>query len=260
MARQLDLENRKRRELEARVLEDALAMLDGSSMLERRRSIVLWSEGWHPGVIGIVASRIAKLHNRPTILLSVADGACKGSGRSIPGFDLHGALAECRHCLDSFGGHRHAAGVSLGEARLEEFSECVEVAASRELTEDDLVPVVSVDALVTLDECTFDLVRLIGGMRPFGVGNPEPVFGAGGVKVTAARTVGSGHLKLTVSQGDRVMDAIGFGMGDALAGLRARGGVVSLAFALEENNWRGVTDLQLRLKDIQAEDDLGCGV
>jgi single-stranded-DNA-specific exonuclease len=257
MARQLDVENRKRRELESRVLEEALAMLEGPSVLEGRRSIVLWSEAWHPGVIGIVASRIAKLHNRPTILLSVADGACKGSGRSIPGFDLHGALAGCRHCLGSFGGHRHAAGVSLAESRLEEFSACIEAAASRALTDDDLVPVVSVDALVTLDECTFDLARLIGGMRPFGVGNAEPVFGASGVKVTAARTVGSGHLKLTVAQGDRVMDAIGFGMGDALPDVRAGGGVVSLAFALEENSWRGVTDLQLRLKDIQAKGDPG---
>ncbi|MBM3306759.1 MAG: single-stranded-DNA-specific exonuclease RecJ [Candidatus Eisenbacteria bacterium] len=252
MAKQLDLENRRRRELECRVLDQATRMIDESSLLDSRLSIVLWSSEWHPGVIGIVASRIAKLHNRPTILLSVADGACKGSGRSIPGFDLHAALAECRHCLDSFGGHRHAAGVSLAEGRLDEFSSCIEAAVSRSLTPADLVPVVDVDAIVSLDECDFELVRLMAGMRPFGVGNPEPVLGATGVKLVSARSVGNGHLKMTVAQGDRVMDAIGFGMADALADLRAGGGTVSLAFVLEENTWRGVTGLQLRLRDVQT--------
>lgn len=254
MARELDLSNRKRRDLECRVLEDAARIIEESSLLDHRLSIVLWSPDWHPGVIGIVASRIAKQHNRPTILLSVADGACKGSGRSIPGFDLHAALVECRHCLDSFGGHRHAAGLSLAESRLEEFSECLETAVSRTLTPADLVPVVDVDALVTLEQCDFDLVRHIARMRPFGVGNPEPVFGTNDLKLISARSVGNGHLKMTVAQGDRAMDAIGFGMAGSLSDLRAGGGMVSLAYVLEENSWRGVTDLQLRLKDVQAEE------
>jgi single-stranded-DNA-specific exonuclease len=254
MARQLDLENRKRRDLECLVLEDATRLIEESSLLKHRLSIVLWSPDWHPGVIGIVASRIAKQHNRPTILLSVADGACKGSGRSIPGFDLHAALVECRHCLNSFGGHRHAAGVSLAESRLDEFSECIEAAVSRTLTPADLVPVVDVDALITLEQCDFDLVRHIAKMRPFGVGNPEPVFGTNGLKLISARSVGNGHLKMTVAQGERVMDAIGFGMAGALADLRTGGGMVSLAYVLEENVWRGVTDLQLRLKDVQTEE------
>ena len=254
IAKQLDLENRKRRELECRVLEDATRMIEESDLLKHRLSVVLWSSEWHPGVIGIVASRIAKQYNRPALLLSVAEGACKGSGRSIPGFDLHSALSDCRHCLNSFGGHRHAAGVSLDEARLEEFSACVEAAVSKSLTTDDLVPVVEVDALIGLDQCDFDLVKLIGRMRPFGVGNPEPVFGTRSLKLISARSVGNGHLKMAVAQGGRVMDAIGFGMADVLGDLRASGGLVSLAYALEENSWRGVTDLQLRLKDVQLEE------
>jgi len=254
IAKQLDLENRKRRELECRVLEDATRMIEESDLLKHRLSVVLWSSEWHPGVIGIVASRIAKQYNRPALLLSVAEGACKGSGRSIPGFDLHSALSDCRHCLNSFGGHRHAAGVSLDEARLEEFSACVEDAVSKSLTTDDLVPVVEVDALIGLDQCDFDLVKLIGRMRPFGVGNPEPVFGTRSLKLISARSVGNGHLKMAVAQGGRVMDAIGFGMADVLGDLRASGGLVSLAYALEENSWRGVTDLQLRLKDVQLEE------
>jgi single-stranded-DNA-specific exonuclease len=254
IAKKLDAENKKRRELERTVFEDATRMIEETVELGDRRSIVLWSSGWHPGVVGIVASRIAKQYNRPTILLSEVDGWCKGSGRSIPGFDLHGALVECRDYVESFGGHRHAAGVSLAEDRLEEFSVCVERAVASVLKPEDLVPVIEIDALVTLAECDFDLVQMTKSLRPFGAGNPEPVYGTRNLKLISAKAVGNGHLKMTVSQGDRAMDAIGFGMGDALDDLRGAGGVVALAYVLEENTWRGVTNLQLRLKDVQSED------
>jgi len=253
IARKLDQENKKRRSLETEVLKDATRLLEESIDLSTKRSIVLWSSGWHPGVIGIVASRLAKQYNRPTILLAVSDGMGKGSGRSIPGFDLHSALVGCKDFLTSFGGHRHAAGVSLPEERLPKFRECVESAVSSSLTAEDLVPVIDIDSLVTLAECDFELVKHMKQMRPFGAGNPEPVFGTRDVKLIAAKSVGNGHLKLTVAQGDRVMDAIGFGMADALDDLRGGGGMVALAYVLEENTWRGVTDLQLRLKDVQPE-------
>ena len=253
IAKTLDAENRKRRELECRVLDDAVRMIEESRIHETRRSIVLWSDEWHPGVIGIVASRLAKQHNRPTILFSIADGFCKGSGRSIPGFDLHAALVTCRDFLESFGGHRHAAGVSLAADRLPEFSACLESTVSETLSEEDLIPVIEIDAMVELEDCTFDLVNEMKTMRPFGAGNPEPVFGTRRLKVISARNVGKGHLKLTVAQGGRTMDAIGFGMADALDDVRASGGMVALAYVLEENTWRGGTNLQLRLKDIQPE-------
>jgi len=253
IAKTLDAENRKRRELECRVLDDAVGILEETKLHESRRSIVLWSEAWHPGVIGIVASRLAKQYNRPTILFSIADGFCKGSGRSVPGFDLHAALVRCREHLESFGGHRHAAGVSLSADGLEAFSTCLEAAVSETLTEEDLIPVIEIDAVVPLEECSFDLVNEMKTMRPFGAGNPEPVFGTRSLKVISAKNVGKGHLKLTVAQGRRTMDAIGFGMGDALEDVRASGGMVALAYVLEENTWRGVTNLQLRLKDVQPE-------
>ncbi|MFH1502024.1 MAG: single-stranded-DNA-specific exonuclease RecJ [Candidatus Eisenbacteria bacterium] len=253
IARKLDGENKERRSLETGVFDDAKRMLDEASDLDSRRSIVLWSQEWHPGVIGIVASRIAREYNRPTVLLSVADGACKGSGRSIPGFDLHAALLECRGSLDSFGGHRHAAGVSLAEGRLPEFRDCVEEAVSASLAPEDLIPEVELDAVVSLDECDFDLIKHMKGMAPFGAGNREPVFGTRNMKLISARSVGNNHLKLTVAQGESSMDAIGFGMAGALADLRQGGGMVSLAYVLEENHWRGETSLQLRLKDVQPE-------
>lgn len=254
IAQQLDLENKKRRSLETDVLEDATRIIEESVDLKNKRSIVLWSSGWHPGVIGIVASRIAKKYNRPTILLAVTDGVAKGSGRSIPGFDLHSALVGCKDFLTSFGGHRHAAGVALPEGSLPDFRECVENAVSSVLTAEDLIPVIDIDSIVTLDECDFGLVKHMKQMRPFGAGNPEPVFGTRDVKLISAKSVGNGHLKLTVAQGDRVMDAIGFGMAGSLDELRGGGGMVALAYVLEENTWRGVTDLQLRLKDVQPED------
>ncbi len=254
IAKKLDQENRKRRELEAAVLAEATEKLDSSpSETAGRMSIVLWSDGWHPGVIGIVASRIAKQYNRPSVLLSIVDGMSKGSGRSIHGFDLHAALAECRDCLTSFGGHRHAAGVSLPEGRLEEFNDCVETAVSKGLTPEELVPVVEIDAEITLEECSFELVNLMKQMRPFGAGNPEPVFGTSGLKLMSAKVVGNGHLKMTVSQGGKELDAIGFGMADALEDLRSSGGMIAAAYILEENTWHGRTELQLRLKDVHPE-------
>ncbi|MBD3347662.1 MAG: single-stranded-DNA-specific exonuclease RecJ [Candidatus Eisenbacteria bacterium] len=253
IARKLDAENKKRRSLESVVFDDAKRMLEETVDLASRRSIVLWSDEWHPGVIGIVASRLAREYNRPTLLLSVSDGHCKGSGRSIPGFDLHAALLGCRDSLESFGGHRHAAGVSLAEGRLTEFRDRVEEAVAATLGPEDLIPEVELDALVTLGECDYDLVRHLDRMAPFGAGNSEPVFGTRSLKLISARAVGTNHLKLTVAQGERSMDAIGFGMAGALAELRDGGGVVSLAYVLEENTWRGQTSLQLRLKDVQPE-------
>jgi len=254
IAKKLDRENKKRRALEQDVLKDATDSLESTLDVDSRRSIVLWSRGWHPGVIGIVASRIAKQYNRPTVLLSITDGMSKGSGRSIPGFDLHAALSKCRGCLVSFGGHRHAAGVSLPEGRLEEFRDCVEEAVSSVLTPEDLIPVVDIDAEITLAECDFDLVNMMKGMRPFGSGNPEPIFGTRRLKLIAAKTVGNGHLKMTVAQGDAHIDAIGFGMAEALDELRSSGGMVAAAYVLEENTWHGRTELQMRLKDVHAED------
>lgn len=253
IARKLDAENKKRRSLETIVFDDAKRMLDAAVGLDARRSIVLWSPEWHPGVIGIVASRIAREYNRPTVLLSITEGLCKGSGRSIPGFDLHAALLQCRDHLESFGGHRHAAGVSLEEGRLDEFRDCVEQAVGATLTADDLIPEVELDAVVTLEECNYELVEHMKRMAPFGAGNREPVFGTRNMKLIAAKAVGNNHLKLTVAQGEISMDAIGFGMADSLADLRDGGGMVSLAYVLEENHWRGETTLQLRLKDVQPE-------
>jgi len=254
IARELDKKNKQRRELEARVLGEAERLIEEEVDLSTSRSIVLWSSGWHPGVIGIVASRIAKQHNRPTILFSVANGLAKGSGRSIHGFDLHAALFRCREHITSFGGHRHAAGVTLDPDHLEPFRDCLEAAVSRDLRDEDLAPIVEIDAAVRLSECDFDLVGLLKKVRPFGAGNPEPVFGTSGVKVISAKIVGNGHLKMTVSQGERTMDAIGFGMADSIEEIRASGGMVSLAYVLDENTWRGETNLQLRLKDVQAEE------
>ncbi|MBC8450843.1 single-stranded-DNA-specific exonuclease RecJ [bacterium] len=254
IALELDGENRKRRQLERQVLDDATRILEETVDLGRNRSIVLWSAGWHAGVIGIVASRIAKQYNRPTVLLSITDGIAKGSGRSIPGFDLHAALISCKDHLLSFGGHQYAAGVSLAEEHLEVFRACVEDAVSSKLSPDDLVSEVEIDAMIPLTECSFELVNMLKRVRPFGAGNPEPVFGTRDVKVTSAKVVGNGHLKMTVEQGEKVMDAIGFGLGEVFDDLKRSGGMVSLAYVLEENTWRGVTNLQLRLKDVQFEE------
>lgn len=253
IARDLDRQNRKRRTLESLAYDSAAGMMRDYHDLEQRHSIVLWSDDWHPGVIGIVASRLARRYHRPTILVALDGGRGKGSGRSILGFDLHGALARCRETLESFGGHRYAAGLSVKESDLVAFSREFEQVAADGLSPEDLVPVIDVDAIISLDQCNSDLVDLLRKVGPFGSGNPEPVFGTRDLRVISAKEVGKGHLKATFSERDLVMDGIGFGMASLLPDLRAGTGRVAVAYLLKENSWKGVTDLELELRDVQIE-------
>ncbi|HET8722716.1 MAG TPA: single-stranded-DNA-specific exonuclease RecJ [Anaeromyxobacteraceae bacterium] len=245
LAEELDRENRARQEIEARMLAEALADA-GERVAAGARGLVLSRPGWHPGVVGIVASRVAERFHRPAVLVGVADGVGKGSGRSIPAFHLHEALSACAGHLERFGGHRHAAGVTLDPGAIPAFREAFERHAAAVLTADDLVPVTRIEAWVepaALDErAAIDLEKL----APFGAGNPEPVFGLR-ARPSRARQVGAGgaHLKLVLA--DR--DAIAFQMGDRLP---LCGGAVEAAVSLGFDDWDGMRRVQLRVRDLRA--------
>jgi single-stranded-DNA-specific exonuclease len=246
LAEELDRENASRQEIERRILDEALT--DAAARVAAgARGLVLARDGWHPGVVGIVASRVAERFHRPAVLVGIAeDGVGKGSGRSIEGFHLYDALAACAGHLSRFGGHKHAAGVTIERAAVDGFRAAFERHAQERLTDEDLVPRCRIDGWVAQDEVSEHAAEALQRLGPFGAGHPEPVFALRG-GAAKARTVGAGgkHLKLALGRG---LDAIGFGMGDRLADC---GGPVEAAFTVGFDEWDGTRRLQLRLRDLR---------
>jgi single-stranded-DNA-specific exonuclease len=249
IAAALDDSNAERQAIEHSTLEEARAML-AEGAYRGRKSIVLGSKLWHPGVIGIVASRIAELFHRPVILFALEEGTGRGSGRSIAKFHLLDAIRSCGQHLIRYGGHSHAAGLSIAEEELERFTLSFDEAAASLLDADALMPTLLYDAELTPREISEDLPLELERMKPFGMGNPEPVFLLRGVEVRDVRILKGGHLKLKVTGGGRSFDAIGFGLADK----GVTGGRVDLLFSPGINEWNGKRSLQLTLKDVRIEE------
>lgn len=248
LAEELDRENRARQEIERQITVEAEAMA-----LERVRSgargLVLSRGHWHPGVVGIVASRIVEKFHRPAVLIGVADGVGKGSGRSIEGFHLHEALATCAGHLDRFGGHRHAAGVTIDPAAIEPFRDAFERCAMDRLAEEDLVPRCRIEGRVDLPAISEAAASALERLAPFGAGHPEPLF-AIRAKPSRARAVGAegAHLKLQFGAG---VEAIGFSLGRRLD---LCGRVLDVAATLGFDDFGGRRRLQLKIRDLRVAD------
>ncbi len=207
-------------------------------------AIVLAADHWHPGVVGIVASRIVERFGRPTFLIGLDGELGRGSGRSIEGFDLHAALTECGDLLERFGGHRMAAGLTIRRDRVGAFRARFNAVAQQQLTPADLGPTQRVDVELGLDEITDELERWSRELEPCGMGNPGPVFGVRNVRLMSPRVVGSNHLKGVLSAGRRGVDTIAFGWADRYT---TYGDVpIDVAFRLERNEWNGRSALQAR--------------
>ena len=250
IARELEELNRRRQELDRRTLDEAREMVDRLN-LDLTRGIVLAREGWHPGVIGIVASRIVEETARPAVLIALEGGQGKGSGRSIPAFDLHGGLAACRDLLVRFGGHRAAAGITIAEGNVAAFARRFNEVATERLTPDDLVPELRIDLEVPIDEADANLETLLRHFEPFGVGNAAPVLVSRGVRLAAPpRTVGGEHLKLSLATAPGALEAIGWGMASRCSALDPTV-PVDVAFRLERDEWNGASRLQAKLADVR---------
>ena len=249
-ARRLETQNVQRQELDQRILQEAVDAVERDARLDEEFGLVLASETWHPGVIGIVASRVVERYARPAILIAFEGDTGKGSGRSIPGFDLHAAIAECSQHLVRFGGHPMAAGVTVARDALEGFRAAFNAVARARLAPEDLVPRRRIDAVVRLDELNLDLERLLRHLEPCGAGNPTPVFGVTGVAVREARPVGANHLRLVLQDDAGRIPAIGFDWADRVdpAWWRAP---VDVAFQLQQNEWRGDVSLQARIVEVR---------
>ncbi|HEX6558901.1 MAG TPA: single-stranded-DNA-specific exonuclease RecJ, partial [Longimicrobiales bacterium] len=254
MAQGLEEENRTRQETDRATLAQALAMLEQDFDADRHRAIVLAAKDWHPGVIGIVASRVVEVLHRPTVLIALdADGARgRGSARSIPGFHLYDALNACAHHLERFGGHKYAAGLDIRAENIAQFRADLQAYAYERLTPDDLIPELDYDLEVRIPEANADLHRLLRHFGPYGVGNPSPVFIARGVNVAGyPREVGDGHAKLELAQDGAKLQAIGFRMAARLREIDVSRQPVDVAFQLQVDRWNGNEYLQARLLDIR---------
>ncbi len=251
IARELEEQNRARQELDRATLDAARTMADRLD-LDETWGVVLGAEGWHPGVIGIVASRLVEDLARPVFMVAFEDGVGKGSGRSISAFDLHGALTSCKELLVRYGGHRAAAGITINADRMGAFAERFNAVARERLTTDDLVPRVRVDIELPLEDVTTDLEGLLRHFEPFGVGNPAPVLSSRGVRLaTTPRVIGQGGLKLQLAKTGGTLEAIGWGMGD-LARELTPASPIDVAYRLERDTFGGTSRLVARLADVRA--------
>jgi single-stranded-DNA-specific exonuclease len=241
--------NLQRQRIEENILFEAKEMIRKSEDLERRKTIVLASPDWHPGVIGIVASRLTEEFNRPTILIALKGKMGKGSGRSIPSFHLYQAIKSCERWMERFGGHEQAVGLAISEEAIPDFSRSLEEFADSALPSELLIPSLTLDTVVRLEQMNESFLSELDSLAPFGMGNPEPVIGLNDLTVVDSKLVGRNHLRLRVQDGEIIRDAIGFRM----ASLYPLGPEkIKLAFSPQINLFQGKRTLQLKILDLQA--------
>ena len=251
-AEKLNDENRERQETEINILEEALAMIENDSSYKNDYVLVLAHEGWHHGIIGIVASKISERFNKPCILISTDENVGKGSGRSIRSFNLFKALEFCQDSLLKFGGHELAAGLSVSPDKVNEFREKINTYAKSSLTEEDFVPILYLDSELPIQYVNMNTAERLSILEPYGMGNSSPVFFTQKMCVSQIRPLSEGkHVKLTLKSGEFYFDAVGFNMGE-LCNLIKCDDIIDIAFNLDINIYRGARQLQVLLKDVKV--------
>ena len=248
LTKKLNTFNVKRQDIEKRIYEEAVSIIE-SQNLNEKNTIIVAGENWHHGVIGIVASKITDLYFKPSILLCKEGEEAKGSGRSIPGFDLHDALMKCSDYIEKFGGHSMAIGITLKNSDIERFSEKLEEVAEDTHIE-EILPEIQIDAKISVSNINKEMVESLSELEPFGEGNKMPVFAFKNLKIDSIRALTEGkHLKLTLKEGNTIVNAIGFNMGNLAEDYRI-GDKIDVAGTLEINSFNGVESIQINLKDI----------
>jgi len=252
IAKELDEHNRERRVIEAEVLDQALIQAAAHANGGARYSLVLGGEGWHPGVLGIVASRIVERFYRPTVVIGFQEGQGKGSARSIRGFHMVEGFRRCADHLEKFGGHEYAGGLSIRGAKLERFAEAFEDVAREFLAPEDLLPLLEIDAQLKFSDIGLRLIRELESLKPYGVGNPEPLFMSEAVEV-CERKVFPGGARFRLRQAGRVIGGVAFGVGEDFPG--APGTNLDVAYRLNENEWNGTTAVELKIVNARPAAD-----
>ncbi|MCD6166364.1 single-stranded-DNA-specific exonuclease RecJ [candidate division KSB1 bacterium] len=270
IAKILETENRNRRNLDEEIYKEAVEIMERQFDPERDWSIVLHKEGWHPGVVGIVASRLVERYYRPTVMIALGDELDmlntqaesqggkigKGSARSIPGFDIYSALKACQNYLISFGGHKFAAGLSIQKEMIPAFRNAFNQVARQMMTSEHLIPKICFDGVLKLNEIDAKFIRLLKLFAPHGPQNMRPVFLSTNLEVVGTpQIVGNNHLKFKVrqrgAQNRIVIDAIGFNLGDLIYRISPGEANLDMIYVIEENEFQGERSLQLRVKDLR---------
>lgn len=247
-------DNKYRQDTEAEIIREAITQIEEDPNFEKEKILVVSHEGWHHGIIGIVASKVSERYYKPCIILSIENGIAKGSGRSFEGFDLFKALSYCTDELEKFGGHEFAAGLSLKIEKLQAFRTKINDYADQNMAPEDLIPKIKIDLDINKDDVNMDNIRDLNSLAPFGAGNPFPLFGYRGIKIADIRTVGENkHIKLKLEDEGFLVDAIGFNLGDR-ANIFSNSDFLDIACSLETNTWNSVEKIQLNLKEMKASE------
>ncbi len=240
--------NKDRQDIEKSIFEEAISKIE-ENHLDKNNSIVLGAEGWHHGVIGIVSSKITDIYFKPSILVCFEGDEAKGSGRSIPGFDLHEALSYMSDYLEKYGGHEMAIGLSLKRENFKKLQEKFEEYVTKKDIS-DILPIIEIDKIITLKDLHTDTVRELDMLEPFGEANKRPVFVYKNLKIDSIRALSEGkHLKLTLKDGNTIINAIGFNLGNYSKDYTI-GDKIDVAGMLEINSFNGIDSVQINIKDI----------
>ena len=253
IAEELEQENNRRKDITLKITNDALYMVKSNCDLENENAIVLGHKNWHPGVIGIVASRIKEEFARPAIIISLDDAESRGSCRSIRGFDMVDALGECKNYLTGFGGHPIAAGLSMKSSDFDSFKQEFIKVANEKISTDDLIPTIYVDSKLNLEDVNDRMIKFLHSMEPYGPGNMRPVFVSSNLSIDGIpKLLGRDQntLKFSVKQNKTPIESIGFNMAEHYEKL-IQNSPIDIAYVIGENDWNGRKYIQLELKDIK---------
>lgn len=248
LTKKLNEYNKLRQEKEKAIYENAIKQIEENKLYEKN-AIIVGGENWHHGVIGIVSSKITDLYFKPSILLCYEDDLAKGSGRSIPGFDLHEALMKCQDTIERFGGHSMAIGITIKKDKFEEFSSKFEEIAEQSKI-DEIVPIINIDGKINLSDINRDIVESLKQLEPYGEGNKTPIFVFKNLKIDSIRALSEGkHIKMTLKDENTIINAIGFNLGYLSDEYRI-GDKIDVVGTLEINSFNGVDSLQIGVKDV----------
>ncbi|HHU69321.1 MAG TPA: single-stranded-DNA-specific exonuclease RecJ, partial [Thermoanaerobacterales bacterium] len=248
----LDKLNKERQTIELAILEQSREIISKNIDLSKEKVIILASENWHPGVIGIVASKITEEYSRPSILISIEENVCKGSGRSIPSFDLFQAVKECEEYLVKYGGHEQAMGLTINRDKIQDFRIALNRIADKRLSAEELQPSIRIDTNINPEDISLELIENLDKMKPYGVGNPTPVFVSNHLKIDNYQWVGKSkeHIKLTLEYNNKLFPAIGFNFYHYKDIIKEKERV-NIAYSIDTNEWNGNTYIDLFIKDIK---------
>lgn len=255
LAKELDDNNTKRQQIERRDSEDIEAYLAAHPQMLEQKAIVLHSEKWHPGIIPIIAARIAKQYNRPTLIIAVEGGVGKGSIRTIPEFPLLPSLRDNHELLINFGGHDYAAGMMIKEENILKFKKAFIESANQRLNNDDILPKLHLDARVQFEDLTFEFLDSLQLLEPYGMGNPPPILYTDVTQTWPPKIVGKTHLKLYLEQNDRMLEGIGFGLSEHKSKLTKKNLQLQIAFTPHVNVFLNKSSIQLLVKDFKIKQD-----